>query len=402
MPAISIFEHKFGGHGGPPSKKGGNMSEDAIRLLRDLIAIDSVNPSLVPGGSGESNIADAIATELRGIGLSVEMEEAAPGRPNVIGVLEGRSPGRALMLCGHMDTVGVEGMKAPFDPVEKNGRIYGRGSQDMKGGVAAMISAARKIANTGGLAQGRLILAAVADEEYASIGAEQVTRKWKADAAVVLEPTDLIIALGHKGFAWVEITTHGIAAHGSRPKDGRDAVLRMGRVLAQLEARDRNLQSQQPHPLLGTGSLHASLIHGGRELSTYPDRCTLHFERRLITGESLETALHEAESILQDLRNSDPEFRAEARHLFGQPPYEIARDHPLPDAVQSALARVGKETTRGGMTFWTDAAILGKAGIPSVVFGPGGAGLHGLEEYVRAEEVLLCRDALVELVRAYC
>ena len=251
------------------------MPDPTINLLRDLIAIDSVNPSLVPGAAGESEIAAAIATKLHSGGLDVRIQEVAPGRSNVIGLLEGKQKGRSLMLCGHMDTVGVVGMDAPFDPVEKDGRVYGRGSQDMKGGLASMIAAALHVSKNGGLPAGRLIVAAVIDEEYASIGAEALVTKWKADAAVVGEPTDMKIAVGHKGFEWVEVTTEGVAAHGSRPADGRDAILRMGRVLSRLETLDRELQARPPHPIHGTASLHASLVAGGRELSTYPDQCTL-------------------------------------------------------------------------------------------------------------------------------
>src|SRR5262245_31289004 len=223
--------------------------DPVLKLLRDLVAIDSVNPSLVPGAAGEAAIADAIATHLGRLGLDVELQEAAPGRPNVIGVLEGRRKGRSLMFCGHMDTVGVEGMRAPFDPVERDGRLFGRGSQDMKGGVAAMIDAARVVA-TEGLESGRLIVAAVVDEEYGSVGGDARATRWRADAAVVTEPTDLRIAVGHKGFCWIDVETRGRAAHGSRPADGRDAILRMGRVLHALEQLDRDLQAGQPHPLM--------------------------------------------------------------------------------------------------------------------------------------------------------
>ena len=245
--------------------------DPTLELLRELVTIDSVNPSLVPGAAGEGALADTIAAALRVIDLDVEVAEAAPGRPNVVGVLDGRSSGRSLMLCGHMDTVGVEGMRAPFEPIEEGGRLYGRGAQDMKGGLAAMIGAARALVESGGLASGRLIVAAVVDEEYASLGAEALVARWSADGAVVTEPTELAIAVGHKGFAWIEVETRGRAAHGSRPRDGRDAIIRMGRVLSRLDVLDRTLQARPPHPLMGTASLHASQIAGGRELSVYPD-----------------------------------------------------------------------------------------------------------------------------------
>ena len=357
-----------------------------IDILRDLIAIDSVNPSLVSGGAGEGEIAQYIATKLRAMRIDAVIEEAAPGRPNVIGVIEGKAAGPSLMLCGHSDTVGVEGMSAPFDPVERDGRMYGRGSQDMKGGVAAILGAAQTFANHG-LNRGSIIIAIVADEEYASVGAEALVKKWSADAAVICEPTDLLVGIGHKGFEWVEVVTEGVAAHGSRADDGVDAIAHMGRVLARFEQLDRSFLAH-PHPLLGRPSLHASLIQGGRELSTYPDHCTLQVERRTVEGEPAGVSLTEAEGILEELRAEDAKFRASARLLFTRSPYVTPRDHPLPRIL-------GREAA--AMSFWTDAAILGAAGIPTVVFGPGGAGLHGIDEYVRIDEVLACRDALVRL-----
>lgn len=377
------------------------MTDPAIALLQDLVAIDSVNPSLVPGGRGEAEIARRIASECIAIGLSVDVTEVAPGRPNVVAVLEGRAPGPALLFCGHVDTVGVIGMPRPFEAAIRDGRLYGRGSQDMKGGVAAMIAAARMLAEGGGLASGRVIVAAVVDEEHASVGAEALVARWRADAAVVTEPTDLDIAVAHKGFQWVEIETKGRAAHGSRPRDGRDAIVRMGRVLHRLEALDRRLQAQPPHALLGTASLHASLINGGRELSSYPDRCTLQLERRTLPGEASAAALTEVDRILEGLRSEDGEFEAEARAMFGRDGYEIPPSDRLPATLAEAAASIGCSPARVGMTFWTDAAILGAAGIPSVLFGPGGAGLHSTEEYVRVDDVIKCRDTLAALAREF-
>jgi acetylornithine deacetylase len=372
--------------------------DPSLKLLRELVAINSVNPSLVPGAPGETAIAAAIAAHLRRIGLDIEIQPVVPGRSNVIGVLEGRGAGRSLMLCGHVDTVGVEGMTAPFDPVEKDGRLYGRGAQDMKGGVAAMIDAARQVAEAG-FPAGRLIVAAVVDEEYASLGADALVTRWRADGAVVTEPTDMQIAIGHKGFAWYQVETRGRAAHGSRPREGRDAIIRMGRVLAELETLDRRLQSGPAHPLLGTASLHASTIEGGRELSSYPDWCALKLERRTISGETESAVTRELEAILETLRAADADFDARLTPVFARPAYEVAAEHDLPQALAKAAG-----TTRPpvGMSFWTDAAVLGSAGIPAVLFGPGGAGLHSIEEYVEIDDVLRCRDALAALARGWC
>ena len=292
--------------------------DSTLRLLKQLIAIESVNPSLVSGARGEAEIARALLGELRSIGLDTHLQEAAPDRHNVVGVLEGRAAGRSLMFCGHSDTVGVAGMTRPFEPVEREGRLYGRGSQDMKGGVAAMIGAARVIAESGGLAAGRLIIACVVDEEHASVGADALVTSWRADAGVVTEPTELAVAVAHKGFEWVEIETEGRAAHGSRPRDGRDAILHMGRILGELEGLDCQLQAGRTHPLVGAASLHASLVEGGRELSSYPDWCNLQMERRTIPGEPEGIAGREVADIIERLRHQDHAFMATSRTAFAR------------------------------------------------------------------------------------
>jgi acetylornithine deacetylase len=373
-----------------------------LNLLARLVSIDSVNPALVHGASGEAAIARALAEVLTRIGLTVHIQEVALGRPNVIGVLDGRGPGRSLMFCGHTDTVGVAGMTRPFDPVTREGRLFGRGSQDMKSGVAAMIDASRVIVESGGLAAGRLIIACVVDEEHGSLGADALVTAWRADAAVVTEPTELAVAVAHKGFEWVVVETEGRAAHGSRPREGRDAIMRMGRVLGALEGLDRSLQQGRTHPKLGTASLHASLIEGGRELSSYPDRCTLQLERRTIPGEPEGVAGREMAHILDTLKSHDPEFEGHSRSIFARSPYEIDPGHELPRALVESAGAAGHASPIIGMSFWTDAAILGGAGIPSVLFGPTGAGLHGLEEWVDLQSVVMCRDALVDLARRWC
>jgi len=371
--------------------------DPVIRLLRDLVAINSVNPTLVPGAPGEREIADAVAAAMRKAGLEVSIEDAAEGRPNVVGVLDARAKGPSLMFCGHTDTVGVAGMDDPFVPVERDGRVYGRGAQDMKGGVAAMIDAARVVADRGGTASGRLIVAAVVDEEHLSIGADALVKTWRADAGVVTEPTDLAIAIGHKGFAWIEVDVFGKAAHGSRPAEGVDAIVRLGRILARLESLDRDLQRRPPHARLGTGSLHASLVEGGQELSSYPDRARLTLERRTLPSEPESAGLSEVQAIVDGLAAEDETFQARARTLFSRPAYELPTHHHIAEDLARALQAVGGTPAFVGASFWTDAAVRGHAGTPSVLFGPGGAGLHSSVEYVNAADVILCRDALVEL-----
>lgn len=378
-----------------------SATDPCLTLLSELVAIDSVNPSLVPGAAGESRIADFIAEHLRRLGLDVHLQEAAPGRHNVVGVLEGGAPGSSLMYCGHIDTVGVEGMRTPFEPIIRDGRLFGRGAQDMKGGVAAMIDAARVVRQRG-LHAGRLIIAAVVDEEYASIGADALVRDWRADAAIVTEPTDLRIGVGHKGFAWFEIETIGRAAHGSRPREGRDAILRMGRVLNRLEQLDRELQARPAHPIMGTASLHASMITGGREWSSYPDKCVLQMERRTIAGETASAAEAEVAAILRGLESSDPEFAATSKLVFARSPYETPGEHPITALVRECAHKRSVMAEPIGMSFWTDAAILGEAGMPSVLFGPGGAGLHSTEEYVNTADVIACRDVLADVGLTWC
>jgi acetylornithine deacetylase len=274
----------------------------------------------------------------------------------------------------------------------------------MKAGVAAMIDAARVVKDRG-LESGSLIVAAVVDEEHSSIGADALVRTWTADAAIVTEPTDLAIAIAHKGFSWVEVEVFGKAAHGSRPAEGQDAILRLGRVLTALESLDRSLQARPPHPLLGTGSLHASFIEGGRELSSYPDRAALQMERRTLPHDSEMQAFDEVQQITRRLADEDPTFRATARQLFSRPAYEIASDHELPVLLMASIqtATGGRSAARTtGASFWADSAVLGHAGIPSVLFGPGGAGLHSTEEYVNLADVVICRDALANAAKQFC
>ncbi len=387
-------------------------SDLAKTLLRDLVAIDSVNPTLVPGARGEAAAAEFVRNFLRGQGIEAELQEAAPGRPNVVALLSppgatvpsGAKKSAALAILAHIDTVGPGDMPEPFTPRERDGRLYGRGALDIKSGVAAMCAAAIAARNAGALHK-PLLIAAVVDEECDSIGTEALLERHTADAAIVLEPTDLRLVIAHKGYAWFEIVAHGRAAHGSLPSEGRDAIRMMGRVLNVLDALDRKLSSLLPHPILGHGSLHASLIRGGQELSSYPAECRLQLERRMLPAESAAEIEVELRSLVGALETRDPDFRATVRGLGSRTAYEIAASAPLVELVRGAIRDTLGANAAGelaGMAAWTDTALLAAAGVPGVVFGPRGRGLHGKDEYVELDSVIHCAEVLLRTIHLAC
>jgi acetylornithine deacetylase len=373
----------------------GDLQVDRVaELTGQLVAIDSINPELVPGAKGEAALASFVAAWLREAGLEVELIEPEPGRPSVVATLRGSGGGRSLMLNAHLDTVGVGGMTDAFSPRVEGRRLYGRGAYDMKGSLAAILLAARELRGQGGL-RGDLVVTAVADEEVASLGTSAVVRHRRADAAIVTEPTELSLCLAHKGFVWLEVATSGVAAHGSRPDLGVDAITKMGHVLVGLEDLADRLQAGSSHPLLGHGSVHASLIEGGRELSTYPDRCVLKVERRTLPGESPESIRSE---VLAISRGS-----GDVRILLARDPSEVAAAHPIVQVVRDAAAeRLGTSPREVGVSYWMDAAILTGAGIPTVTFGPVGQGAHAAVEWVDLDSVLACAEIYVTAARSFC
>ena len=376
------------------------MNEIAA-LLGELVAINSINPDLVPGGAGETEIARFVANWLEQAGLAVEIDEPVPGRPSVVAIARGAGGGRSLMLNAHMDTVGVAGMERPHDPVVQDNRLYGRGAFDMKGGLAAIMFAAAAAKKQH--LRGDVILTAVSDEEYASIGTASIVKRWHADAAIVTEPTGLEICIAHKGFLWLEVETRGIAAHGSLPNLGVDAIVKMGKVLVGLEELDRSLRSVPSHRLLGSGSLHASLILGGQELSSYPERCVLSVERRTVPGETARDVESQVRQILNQLAASDATFKASLRTTLLREAFEVSRDEPLVQAVYRHAATIlGQEPGIIGATAWMDSAILSAAGIPTVIFGPGGEGAHAVVEWVDLEQVRRSVEVLLATAEEFC
>jgi acetylornithine deacetylase len=375
--------------------------DEVTQLLSELVAIDSTNPVLVPGGAGEAEMAAFIASWLEKAGLEVQLVETAPGRPNVVGIARGQGGGRTLVLNGHMDTVGTGEMKHAHTPRVLDGRLYGRGAYDMKGGLAACMLAAAEATKAG--LRGDVILQAVVDEEYASIGTQALAPRFKADGAIVAEFTELKLIVAHKGFVWLEVETTGTAAHGSRPDLGVDAIVKMGRVLAAIEQLDQTLRSKPVHPLLWSGSVHASLIKGGRELSSYPEQCILSIERRTLPGETHRTAKEELVAIVRELEQADPTFKGLVRRGLDRLPLETPESEDVFIATRAAASRVlGKDPQIAGVPFWTDAALLSAAGIPSILFGPSGAGAHAAEEWVDLASVKACAEVYLATALDFC
>jgi acetylornithine deacetylase len=340
---------------------------------------------------------------MEAIGTEVHYHEPKPGRMSVVARLRGSRSGRSLMLNAHADTVDVAGVDAPFSGEIRDGRVYGRGAFDMKGGLAAMMGAVKALADAGRPHGGEILLAAVADEEYASLGTEDLVTRYRPDAAIVTEPTALDICLAHKGFAWFEVTTKGCAAHGSRFDLGVDANMRMGRVLAELDALEQDLRARPPHRLVGPPSLHAATIAGGTGLSTYAASCRLQIERRTIPGESREAVIAEIRDLLRRQVERDPSFEADLEVLLIREPFEVAAGAAVVRALMDASTAVlGRRPSLVGQTPWMDAALLAAAGAEAVVMGATGAGAHAKEEWVELASVHQLAHCLAEAAVLYC
>ncbi|MBE2184738.1 MAG: ArgE/DapE family deacylase [Anaerolineae bacterium] len=374
--------------------------------LQQMVSVNSINPDLAPGGAGEGEISAWLLELCRDeLGLEVRMFEAAPDRHNVVAYWRGNGSGKSLLLTGHTDTVGIENMTGdPFDGRVEGNRLYGRGSYDMKGGLAAVLGAVAALKADGYQPAGDVILGFVCDEEYASIGMDAfVAEEISADAAILVEPTDNDIVIAHKGFAWLTLTTTGRAAHGSLYTEGVDAIAHMGRLLTDLETFEDETLGRKDHPLLGRPSVHASRIKGGLGWSTYPDACELKVEHRLLPDEADADAINLWKKAIARQHKDDPAFHAEVAVDLFRPGYEIRRDAPIVAALHKAVVdKTGAEPLYAGMWAWMDSAVLGSAGIPTVIYGPSGEGAHAAVEYVYLDSVFRCAAIYAGLIRAWC
>jgi acetylornithine deacetylase len=375
-------------------------SGDPVALTRLFVSVPSVNPTLSKGGAGETAMAEVTADLLAAWGLETTVHEVAPGRPNVVARLDGEGP--TLLLNGHLDTVGIDGMTIdPFAAEVRGDRLYGRGACDMKGGVAALMAAAKRLVDSSG-PRPNLVVALTADEEHASIGMSDFVSASEpiADLAVVCEPTNLRVMPAHKGFVWLEADFRGRAAHGSRPDVGIDAIRHAGLYLAALDTLALALKEREAHPLLGHGSFHAGTIRGGAAESVYPDRCALLLERRTMPGERPEEVVEEFAAVLAELRAREPSLDANLRMTLERPGTEVSVGSPLVQGLLAASAEAGAPALVEGMTAWVDAAFLNEAGVPAVCYGPGSIEqAHTDDEWIDVGEIVTCASVLERFAR---
>ena len=383
------------------------MPDDVVTLTQKLVQIGSSSPDLgSTPGPGETSIAKYVTSWLEHRNIEAHWIEPTPGRPSVVGVVRGSGGGKSLMFNGHLDTVTLLGYDGdPLSGKLVNGNVYGRGSADMKSGLAAAMVA---LAGAKRLhLAGDVILAAVADEEGESIGTEDILKAgWRADAAIVAEPTEMAIVNTHKGYTLFEVDIHGLAGHGSRPDLGVDAICKAGYFLVQLDRHAQELQSVSDlstQPETGLPNIHAGVIKGGEEIASYPARCTISIERRTIAGETPETVRKQLLGILERLAATVPGFKFDLRTTFSRSPYFIARDNPFVDlVVKQATNCMGGAPTIRGETYWTDVALLGEAGISGVVWGPRGYGLHSKKEWVEIDSVRQLAEAFIAIEAEFC
>ncbi len=374
-----------------------------IETLQKLVRINSVNPSLESGGGGEEEIGMFIVGLLHSMGIEAIVDELEPGRINVTATIEGIGSGPSLMLNAHMDTVGVAGMERPYSGDIMNGKLYGRGSYDMKGSIAAILAVAKAMKENGIVLKGDLLLSFVADEEYESKGAQSLVRTHAADAAIVTEPTNLHICLAHRGFGVFEILTKGRTAHGGNHHLGVDANMKMGLLLSKLHDFSTKLSSQKAHPLCGQASLHVPMVEGGRSLFIYSNECRIKVERRTIPGESESQVTSELQDLIDQLTFLDPGFSAVMEKVIWRSPYEISPSSVIVREIQKAGSSIKNFPQHLiGHTWWEDSAIFGEAGIETVIFGPKGGGIHEEVEWVEIDSVVDLAKILFITSQNYC
>jgi acetylornithine deacetylase/succinyl-diaminopimelate desuccinylase-like protein len=377
--------------------------DDPVALTQALVRINSSNPGLSKTGAGEKAITEFVAAWLAHRGFEVHRLEKHPGRLSVVGVGRGSGAGRSLMFNGHVDTVTHDSYEGdPLCGDIRDGSVFGRGSFDMKAGLAASMVAAVR-AHMSGI-RGDIIVAAVADEEDGSIGTmELLDAGWRADGAIISEPSHLQVTLSHRGFVWFNVDIVGKAAHGSRPELGVDAIVYAGYFLVELDKYAQELAAGPQHPLLGAGTVHASLITGGEERSSYPALCTISIERRTVVGETELVVEEQLRGILDTLAARLPDFTYRLHAGLCRHPFEADRETALTKIMlREAETILGYPPIIRAEPFWTDAALLAEKGIPALLFGVDGGGAHAATEWATIDSIEKVTTTLTRVAQDFC
>jgi acetylornithine deacetylase/succinyl-diaminopimelate desuccinylase-like protein len=377
---------------------------EAIELVSTMVRIESVTPWLIPTGSGEGAVAQFIADWLKNTGAEIEIVEVEPGRPNVLARLRGTGGGPTLCLNAHSDTVGFanwpdEALKPRLD----GDRLYGLGAADDKSGCAAGMLVLRALARSGAKLRGDLLVACVADEEGISIGSEHLARHGGIDAAIVIEPQpteDLVVE--HQGFGWIDVITNGVAAHGSAPQLGVDAIVHLAEVISRLHKLDRDVFTATPSARNGRTVFHTGTISGGTDYATYPNQATLGIEIGTQPGEHLSDRVAEIEGIFAEIAADESGFSGEVAVRLDRDPFQAEGHERLQEVLTAAMERVlGHPPKVTGMNAWTDAALMQAAGIPTLLIGATGGNYHAPDEWVSVSELVKLCTILEQAVAAF-
>jgi len=377
----------------------------ATTLLADMVRVESVTPWLIPDGSGERTIAGWIAAWLADLPVEVSLDEIEPGRINTVATLRGAGGGRSLIVNAHADTVGFANWAdRALEPAIDGDRMVGIGCADDKAGCAAALLALRALATDGPRLAGDLIVACVADEEGASIGTQDLVKRYRADASIVIEPDRLPRGIvEHQGFGWIDVIVHGRASHGSNPEGGIDAIVHLAEVIRRLDRLDREVFRANPDPLNGLTVFHTGTVHGGTDYATYPSRAVLGIEIGTQPGEHLSNRVAEIEAIFRECAEVFPDFRGEVDVKLEREPFKAEGHEELWAAMDAATRdEISQPLEPVGLNAWADAALMQAAGIPTVMFGPLGGNYHAPDEWVSIPEVARTARIVVGAAQRFC
>lgn len=372
-----------------------------VDTLQDLIRINSVNPAYF-AGQMESGIQAWIHQFFADSGIGVELADVYPERPNLLATLPGRDRSRRLLLEAHVDTAGIENMTcSPFEPTIREGRMYGRGACDTKGGLAAMMHALTELHEEGFVPSTDVVLAATMDEEYSFRGVVHLCEHLSADAAIVAEPTELRMVVASKGCLRWRVTVGGRAAHSSKPHLGVNAISRMARLIVVLEEEDTSLRRKR-HPLVGEPTLNVGVIRGGAQVNIVPEGCLMEIDRRLVPGEEPPEIRRQYEQLSETLRTRFPDLEVTHLPLLEDWPMETSLDSHIVRTAHRALERLGLSSVPTGVPFGSDASKFTRAGTPSIVMGPGSIDqAHTAAEYVPVDQVEQAVTIYKEIIREF-